>query len=140
MCLILDTNMYGSFLASDNEDMIPVRDWIDNKTGKIAYSPTGKMKNELDKYPKMRKRVEEYRRSERIKRVPPEAVEQEKIRLSQSQLQSDDPDIIALAQVSGVRLLVSGDQKLHADFKNIVGGSIYQTQRHTHLLKRDICP
>ena len=37
MCLILDTDNYGLFLAPDNEDMKPVRDWIDNKNGKIAY-------------------------------------------------------------------------------------------------------
>lgn len=138
MCLILDTNMYGLFLASDNEDMNPVRDWIDNKTGKIAHSPTGKMKDELDKYPKMRKRFKEYSRAGKLKTFPREDVEREKNRLPP--LQSDDPDIIALARVSGVRLLVSGDENLHADFKQIVGGSIYQTRQHTHLLKRDICP
>lgn len=138
MCLILDTNMYGLFLISDNEDMKPVRDWIDNKTGKIAYSPTDKMKDELDRYPKMQNRFDQYRQAGKLKAFPREDVEREKNRLPP--LQSDDPDIIALAQVSGVRLLVSGDQNLHADFKQIVGGSIYQTQQHTHLLKRDICP
>ena len=138
MCLILDTNMYGLFLTSDNEDMKPVRDWIDNRDGKIAHSPTGKMRDELNKYPRMRDRFEQYSRAGKLKTFPREDVEQEKN--SSSLLQSDDPDIIALARVSGVRLLVSGDKNLHTDFKQIVGGSIYQTRQHKHLLKRDLCP
>lgn len=138
MCLILDTNMYGLFLASDNEDMKPVRDWIDNKTGKIAHSPTGKMKDELDKYPRMRDRFAQYSRAGKLRTFSRQNVEREKNSLPH--LKSDDPDIIALARVSGVRLLVSSDKYLHADFKQIVGGSIYQTRQHKHLLKRDICP
>ncbi len=37
MCLILDTN--SLFLDPNNEDMKPVRKWVDDKSGKIAYSP-----------------------------------------------------------------------------------------------------
>ena len=138
MCLILDTDNYGLFLAPDNEDMKPVRDWIDNKNGKIAYSPVGKMKNELERSPRVRNRFTQYRRAGKLKDFPMEAVEQEKKRLPK--LRSNDPDILALAQVSGVRVLVSSDTDLHADFKSIVGGNIYQTQRHKHLLKKDLCP
>ena len=138
MCLILDTNKYGLFLAPDNENMEPVRNWVDNKTGKIVYSPVGKMKNELAKYPKMRNRFEQYRRAGKLKNFPPEDVEQRKKELSG--LHSDDPDIIALAQVSRVSVLVSSDTNLHADFKAIIGGSIYQTRQHRHLLKKDLCP
>ena len=138
MCLILDTDNYGLFLAPDNEDMKPVRDWMDNKNGRIAYSPVGKMKNELERYPKMRNRFTQYRRAGKLKDFSREAVEREKKRLPK--LRSNDPDIIALAQVSGVSVLVSSDTNLHADFKAIIGGSIYQTRQHKHLLKKDLCP
>ena len=138
MCLILDTDNYGLFLAPDNEDMKPVRDWVGDKNGKIAYSPVGKMKDELERYPKMRSRFTQYRRAGKLKDFSREAVEQKKKGLPK--LRSNDPDIIALAQISGVSVLVSSDTDLHADFKSIVGGSIYQTQRHKHLLKKDLCP
>ena len=138
MCLILGTDNYGLFLAPDNEDMKPVRDWIDNKNGKIAYSPVGKMKNELERHPKMRNRLTQYRRAGKLKDFSREAVEREKKRLPK--LRSNDPDIIALAQVSGVSVLVSSDMNLHTDFKAIIRGSIYQTRQHTHLLKKDLCP
>ncbi len=56
-------------------------------------------------------------------------------------LQSDDPHIIALAQVSGARLLCSKDQALHTDFGNKAfvdepRGSIYQNKSHAKLLKK----
>ena len=138
MCLILDTNKYGDFLASENQDMEPVRNWMKSRDGKIAYSPTEKMERELNRHSKMREQFDRYRETDKLKLVPPNEVEQAMNGLED--LQSDDPDIIALAQVSGVRVLVSSDTNLHADFKLIVGGSIYQTQRHKHLLKKDLCP
>lgn len=138
MCLILDTNMYGLFLVPDNKDMEPVRNWVYRKNGKIAYSPVAKIKDELEKYPTMRDRFEEYSRKGKLKYFCPEDVEQEKAKLPQ--LRSDDPYILALAQVSGASLLVSADKKLHTDFKQIVGGKVYQTKKHTHLLKKDLCP
>ncbi len=138
MCLILDTNMYNIFLDSGNTDMKPVRDWVNRQNGKIAYSSVGSMKDELEKYRKMRDRFEQYRRAGKLKTFSPEDVEQEKTGLPE--LRSNDPYILALAQVSGVRLLVSADQKLHTDFKQIVEGKVYQTKKHTHLLKKDLCP
>ena len=138
MCLILDTNMYGPFLSHDNEDMLPVRDWIERKNGKIAYSGMGKMKIELEKSPNVRSRFEQYSRAGKLKTFPIEVVEQQRERLPS--LRSDDPDIIALAQVSGVKLLVSNDENLHADFKAIARGKIYQTSAHKRLLRNDLCP
>ena len=65
---------------------------------------------------------------------------------------SDDPHIIALAQVGGARLLYSNDADLHQDFrdKNLVDnprGSVYSTRvnkdftpTHQRLLqRRDLC-
>ncbi len=56
-------------------------------------------------------------------------------------LESDDPHIIAIARVSGARLLCSRDQALHADFCNpgILNrprGKVYQNSSHAHLLTR----
>lgn len=138
MCLILDTNKYGDFLTSENQDMEPVRIWMKSRDGKIAYSPTEKMERELNRHSKMREQFDRYRETDKLKLVPPNEVEQAMNSLQG--LQSDDPDIIALAQVSGVNVLVSSDTNLHADFKQIIRGSVYQTQKHKHLLKKDLCP
>jgi hypothetical protein len=138
MCLILDTNKYGDFLTPTNRDMEPVRKWMQTGNGKIAYSPTEKMQSELNRHNKMREQFDRYRETDKLKLVPSDKVR--RVIDGLRDLQSDDPDIIALAQVAGIRLLVSGDTNLHADFKQIIGGNIYQTKRHQHLLKRDLCP
>ncbi len=138
MCLILDTNKYGDFLASENQDMEPVRNWMKTRNGKIAYSPTEKMEGELNRHSKMREQFDRYRETDKLKLVPPNEVERAMNGLKG--LQSDDPDIIALAQVSGVSVLVSSDTNLHADFKQIIRGNVYQTKKHKHLLKKDLCP
>lgn len=136
MCLILDANMYTPFLKLE-EDMKPVRDWVDNKNGKIVY-PVGKLKDELKKGGTMYKKFEEYRKAGRLKLIDPTFVEEKKAALPK--LKSNDPDIIALAQASGVKLLVSEDIDLHADFKKIIGGKVYQKKVHGHLLRKDLCP
>lgn len=138
MCLILDTNKYGDFLASENQDMEPVRNWMKTRNGKIAYSPTEKMERELNRHNKMREQFDRYRETNKLKLVPPNEVEQAMSSLPD--LRSDDPDIIALAQASEVKLLISGDENLHTDFKRIVRGKIYQTQSHRRLLRNDLCP
>ena len=59
---------------------------------------------------------------------------------------SNDEHVIALARVSGARLLCSKDQLLHQDFRNreLVSnprGRVYQTSDHTHLLMHEgQCP
>ena len=64
---------------------------------------------------------------------------------------SDDPHVIALAQVSGARLLYSNDRALQRDFKNrkLIDnpkGRVYTTlmhkgfhDSHKDLLKKDLC-
>ncbi len=137
MCLILDTNRFGDFVNPNNPDMEPIRKWI-NGNGKIVYSPTVKMKEELNRNHTMRTLLQSLRENNKAIYHPPEDVEPIVDELMD--LQSNDPEIIALALHSGVKLLVSGDTDLHADFKSIVKGSIYQTRNHKHLLRPDTCP
>ena len=141
MCLILDTNKYGEFFDPKNRDMEPVREWH-NKMGKFAYSPTPKMKEELAGNYKMSKIFNEGRRGEQVKWIDEKKVrKEEKVLIKQRKLKSNDLHIIALALAGEVKLLVSGDKNLHADFKDIIEkGNIYQNKAHKHLLAEDICP
>ncbi|MXY50143.1 MAG: hypothetical protein F4Y38_12715 [Gemmatimonadetes bacterium] len=133
----MDANKFSDYLNPEDENMEPVRRWMKSK-GKLVYSPTEKLKQELDRHKKMRLQIDEYRKNGSLKQYPAQEVERVKDRLPS--LQSDDPDIIALAQVAEVGLLVSGDTDLHADFKAVIGGSVYQTRKHSRLLRRDTCP
>ena len=66
MCVILDTNMYGRFLNQKDADMEPVRDWVE-KHGKIAYSPTSKMKKGAREISENGKQVSRIQSGEQIK-------------------------------------------------------------------------
>lgn len=143
MCLILDTNLFGDFFDPRKLDMAPVRNWIENKNGKIAYSATGTIKKEWEKLgPEKQKLIDIYRRAGKFKLVDEQAVMAEEKFLKQTGgLKSDDSHIVALALASKVNLLASEDQKLHDDFKRHVrNGKIYKDRSHKHLLTQDRCP
>ena len=138
MCIVLDANLFGNFDDPHNEDMKPVHRWLDNRNGKIVYSDTQKLQREW-KSGRGTHRLTSLRQSGQLKLVSKKDVE-ERESVLRGKIQSDDEHIIALALVARVTVLVSSDQALHQDFKNLVGGSVYQTKSHVHLLARDTCP
>ena len=178
MCIILDVNSFSNFRNRADEDMEIVRRWLENRNGKIAYSSTEKLKSEWGTsggyglmmellYPGASSSsavrmgweqiLMELERLGTFKLVSAEDVQAKAEALEQTgDLQSDDPDIIALAMLANVKVLVvqripdtpiggrgrprGADPELQEDFKNLVGGSVYITRNHRHLLTRDTCP
>ena len=140
MCIILDANCFADFNDRANEDMDPVWNWLEEKNGKIVYAPTEKFEKEWEGK-KQRILLKTLSNAGRLKMEDSEKVEAEANNLK-GKIESDDEHIIALARVAKVSLLVSKDQKLHADFKNkdLVGGHVYQNRDHRRLLKPDTCP
>lgn len=141
MCAILDTNAISDFCNLENADMEPVRKWLGwpkgKRIGNLVYSDTEKFEQE---YPKSNWAIKELRRAGYIKNYDAKLVETEQDNLGP--IESDDPHIIALARVSGAKLLISYDTNLHEDFKNskLVGGRVYQNRSHSHLLTKQTCP
>ena len=140
MCAILDANMFGEFKNQSNEDMQPVWNWLEQKNGKIAYTNTRKFEEEWERGG-LTDLIQQLQRTGKLKEIPARDVRQKENELK-GQIESDDEHIIALAMVANVKVLVSKDEKLHRDFKNrnLVGGKVYQTASHKHLLTRDTCP
>ena len=144
MCVILDANMFGEFKKRDkgkkNEDMEPIWNWLDGKHGKIVYSPAEKIKREWLKGG-MKNHMRTLNQAGKLKLVAAEDVQAKANVLNQTgALKSNDAHIVALAMIAKVNVLVSADKALHADFMNIVGGEVYVTKSHSHLLRRDTCP
>ena len=153
MCAIVDANVASEVFGPDTS---PAGDKFFDciSKGKIRLVLGGKLREELDVgSPKFRKwasqavlagivRIfDEYEVNARTKQI-----ERKKIHTS------DDPHILALAQVSGARLLYSNDRALQQDFKNkqLIDnprGSVYSTlvnknitSDHQRLLdRRDLC-
>lgn len=73
------------------------------------------------------------------------SIEQRKMERSGFDLNSNDPHALALAKISGARLLFTDDLALRKDFKDrkILGkgkrGQVYSKKSHKHLLTDRAC-
>ena len=143
MCIIVDANRLGAFLAdSPGEDAAPLRDWLD-RGGRIVYSTGGAFAKEVGR--RTRDRLLTYVRAGRATLVPAERFSADERSLrADPDLRSDDPHVLALARATGVRLLHTGDADLMADFKNKKfldrpRGKVYSTAANAGLLDTTRC-
>jgi hypothetical protein len=141
MCIIIDANLAALVFSSDTpDDFCPLIDWLTvaTKDGKLVIG--GKLTREIDKVAVARRFVTVLLRAGRARVLPSDVVDEEANRIANS-CESDDPHVIALAIISGARILCSQDRTLHRDFTNRAlisnpSGHIYQNEEHAHLLRR----
>ena len=148
MCVIIDVNLaFRIFTSTPETDFRPVFDWLHapDKNGCVVFG--GKLGKELSNRENSRRYLRELFRAGRAYQFPDATVQSEEQQVTDSGLcQSDDPHVVALARVSGARILCSHDQALHQDFRNpkLIAkprGRVYQSATHTHLLRHDrSCP
>ena len=113
MCLIIDANRGGDFANLQDPYLLPLLSWV-RKGGKIVSG--GKLELELSKIGIMREMMLEWSRRGNLVRIPSASVQSEIDALCP--IKSDDPHVVALARLSGARLIVTEDKKLIADLKN----------------------
>jgi len=145
LCLIVDTNVAHLVLTrADDPDFGPAHSALfDNRAPrqKIAYG--GKLAEEYAKDKGVLDAVRVLARRGRAWREDDAKVDRETIAV-RPECRSDDPHIIGLARISGVRLLCTKDRDLIADFKNTSvlprpQGKVYTQNRNQHLLAEE-CP
>lgn len=132
MCAIIDANVaHEAFGQNPPPAGTGFRRWVEGK-GRLVWG--GKLRMELSRNRNFRQWAQSAvlsgkLRSERDDDVNQRTEEMERQRAHES----DDPHILALAHISGARLLYSNDQPLHRDFKNSTlldpPGTIYTTLR-----------
>lgn len=135
MCLIIDTNCATKF-ANGDQEAAPVAKWLSNVTAHLAVGGT-KLSSEYARLGKFIKLLRVLDQRGQIIRLSNEAVDKRQAELEKSgTLISDDPHIVALAEIARCRLLYSNDEDLHADFSALKDpkGKIYQEPGHAHLL------
>lgn len=142
MCAILDANTFSKFKDPADEDMQPVWNWLENKSGKLVYANTPKFEEEWDRGG-MNHLRDQLMRAGQLKLVS-EGV-QEKANELKDRIRSDDEHIIALALIADVKVLLSrreGDRDLIIDFKSrdLVQGKVYTRKAHRDMLTKDTCP
>ena len=151
MCGIVDANVAHEVCGSDRPEAgVKFLDWIEARNGRLLVS--GQLLQELNQTP-FRKWARNALNYGRIRRVPESDVDAKTLELRNEGLcTSDDPHVLALAIVSGARLLYSNDTALQQDFKNksLIDnprGKVYSTRddvdfqrSHYRLLqRRDLC-
>lgn len=138
MCLIVDNCVAHRVLLIDDPDYAPVRRALEEGRNTMVYG--GHLLTEYRANNDVTKMVIRYGQAGRARRIPDADVEAETDEVEATGIcVSNDPHIIALARVSGARVLCSTDQNLHRDFTNSSlitrpKGKVYQYASQEHLL------
>lgn len=135
MCAIVDNNVRDQVFGDNRPSAGKFfYDWLQERGGRLVVG--GELLRELSGYSNFTQWLSEARRTGRARIILKQEVdvETESIK-SQSVCRSNDQHILALAIVSGVRLLFTNDDALQADFNdpeiiNQPRGKIYTTRVH----------
>ncbi|MBI3828204.1 MAG: hypothetical protein HY291_01720, partial [Planctomycetes bacterium] len=101
----------------------------------------GELVNEYKTLAKYFRIILEFDRQGMMRRVPDEKVNEAQAIIEKTvDYKSDDPHILALAQVSKVRLLLTDDDDLTTDFtnKDVISpkGNVYKNKAHAPLIRK----
>jgi hypothetical protein len=148
MCIIIDVQLAHKVFREEkdpDEEFKPIRDGLlSAQRGYIKLIYGGQLAVEYQRDNGILRFVLQLQAAGRARRVPDDEVNAEtSFVCDMGYCKSDDEHIIALARVSGARLLCSHDQALHADFtdKRLLDGprgKVYQCSEHKGLL-REFC-
>lgn len=140
MCVIVDANLASRVLSQPADpEFVPVIRWLLEGEGVVVVG--GHLVEELDRMGKSLGLLTTLKRAGRVRQISDSDVRREEAEVDGTGLcRSNDCHVLALARVSGARTLCTLDRALQADFRNreLIAnprGSIYQRQRHAHLLR-----
>lgn len=148
MCIILDANVLNDLVNKNSDghsELDRLAEWFEDG-GKFAYTDFTKMKSEYHNASrKFKDFFDERDLGGYVKKFDKEDIKAQVKKLNQlkSKLKprSNDAHIIALAQVAGVRVLVSRDKKLCKDFIRICKNvQVYEKSDHEEVLANCDCP
>ena len=137
MCILVDANVAPRFFSGKDPELKPLQDFIYRGSSMMVIG--GKLREELFHNQQVRSAIVTLNQSGRVAVFGTNSITTEVRKLQHSLLASDDAHIIALARISGARILFSNDQALHKDFRNpeLINnprGRVYQNRSHQHLL------
>lgn len=145
MCVIVDADVSHEVFGGSGRPEAGkyFADWL-ARGNKLVVG--GKNLRELSKLNEFRRWFRAAQRTGRAVRVDDDAVEREIERIAPERAwESNDLHVIALARLSGTRLLFTNDQALQNDFGKIKGKNYSTKERkdirasHKHLLRSNTC-
>ena len=118
MCAILDANAASAVFGRNQGGATRAFfDWINDGSGSLVVG--GKLRRELNKIGSFREWQKQAVLAGRIKNADDAIVDKRAAELvRRDECASNDHHIVALANVSGARLLYTNDAELQKDFKN----------------------
>lgn len=142
MCLIVDANC-GSMAFRDppDDDFKPITDSLFLANAKLIVGGS-KLMDEYRRIGSAMRALAILDKAGKVRWQDNKAVDKEQENLTNSGIcKSDDEHIVALARLSGVRLICTRDKALHQDLgnKSLIGHpsvSIYQDRSHALLLRK----
>jgi hypothetical protein len=140
MCLIIDVNTLHKVFPTPTADYEPVAKAVADGKAKIFYG--GELAREYMAMERFRRYLRMLDQKGSAQIFPVAEVDAKAEELEERDCcRSDDPHVLALALVSGARLLCSEDNDLCDDFKDshIIAkprGKIFRNATHAHLLRR----
>ncbi len=144
MCIIVDANVMARVLLDPTDsDFAPVHralSGISSPSVKLVYGGS-KLLREYARNTEVRRQVASLDRAGRAVKVADAKVDAEEKRVQKCGIvKSDDEHVLALARVTGARLLCSHDGDLITDFTNVAivsapRGKVYKKKAHSHLLR-----
>ena len=152
MCAIVDANVASEVFGSNPQPAGErFLDWVSKGSGRLVAG--GKLYDELESSsPGFRDWAKAAVLAGKMRMVNEEKVNERTKQLTKERVcLSNDPHVLALAQVSGARLLYSNDKDLQQDFKDSrlihPEGYVYSTLKgkeltsthKRHLGRRDLC-
>jgi len=144
MCVIIDTNLVSCILSGACPDAYALikRGLVEGRPYRVRIVFGGRLRREYSKSRKLLLSILELERAGRARLIPDNACDAREAQLKRrGACCSDDEHVIALAQLSGARVLCSDDLALHIDFKDSrlladPRGSIYRSAQHAPLIKK----
>ena len=137
MCAILDNDVGGMVFGSNpTQAATKFREWIEGKN--ISLVVGGRLKTELSRNRKIKEWLSVGEQSGFVKLINDDEVNARTTYLKDNSLcQSNDEHVIALAKVSGARLLYTRDEDLKDDFLDgglisAPGGKVYPERIKKH--------
>ena len=137
MCVIIDANAAHQVFGDSKTEA--GKFLLSRLSPRIKLAVGGELLDELERIDGFSRWLRAARRTGHARLVSDDEVNSEADALrAQGACQSNDHHVIALANVSGARLLFTNDNSLQADFRNrrIIGGTqgrIYTTNRSTEV-------
>ena len=140
MCAILDANVVGQVFGPDRPAAGKAFfDWLQSDRGRLVVG--GKLRRELDRSTAFRQWRQQAVLAGRVALLNDDAVDSTASQLKREDTcGSDDEHIVAVAQISGARLLFTNDKDLQGDFKN---GALIDQPRgrvYTTRVRDDVSP